>query len=69
MSGREIPGLSQGLVVRAGDRVLVALDTLMPDAQACDTAERLAERFPDVEFTFVAGVAGLALWRDGEVPR
>lgn len=49
------------LVLRPGDKVLVAL-TEDPGTEACaEIAKTLNASFPRVEFTILTGVAGLAV--------
>lgn len=49
-----------GLVIRPGDRVLLALDLDTPQKQLGLVRDGLRERFPEVEFTFVMGVSAIA---------
>lgn len=54
------------LVVRPGDRVLIALNH-MPDARDVHRMQNyLAQRIPGVTFAFVGDVAGLAVVPAGE---
>ncbi len=50
--------------LRPGDRCLITLarqDVNLVDVE--DMRAKLIERFPDVEFTFVSGATGLAVYR------
>lgn len=55
------------LVVQPGDRVIVALHEVdVPSETIEQMRERLSERHPGAEFTFITGASGLAVARPGE---
>ena len=56
-----IRGSLDGIVLRPGDRVLIALNQPSTAEHASRMAGVLSSRFPGVEFTFVDGVNNLAV--------
>lgn len=60
MTAEPVP--SAAIVLQPGDQVLVAMaQSNLTREQADLMRTQLAGRFPDVEFTFLAGVAALAV--------
>lgn len=59
---------AEGLIVRPGDKVLLAIRDLGLVSQATieDMQKRLAARFPDVEFTFVMADSIAVQREDGD---
>jgi hypothetical protein len=54
--------IEHAVVIKPGDRVLLTLcDANLSHANAHDMRDRLAERFPGAEFTFIAGITGIAI--------
>jgi hypothetical protein len=51
--------IMQGLVIKPGDKVLLALNVDWTEEETKEAKEELIKRFPDAEFTFVAGVTGI----------
>ena len=62
----QIDGVCSGLVVQPGDRVIIGM--VDDDADALvDIDEQLRRRFPDVEFTIIAGVGAIAAYRERHI--
>lgn len=62
-----VPDALAALVVRPGDRVLLEVDAGFSLSQIDHVRETLTERFPGVEFTFLAGVHVSAI-EHGDAP-
>lgn len=60
-----LPEVRAGLIVRPGDRLLIAVPTIQDPASAGRLSRELAARYPDIEITVVAA-CDLAVVRSEE---